>query len=209
MGIEMSCAECGARSYGGVLEHLKTCTAVMMSPSFGTGPNPPAINPLFNSQKEQAEWLRNLESGSSEQLAVPKASTDLDQILDEMEMCNPGDEIKARKEAKQSLEALIHKREAEIEEKAINTLAKAQLKMRPLIALKDGNGEPDGNWYVMYWDDTEQVWNKARYADIVEEVAIRELNRLDKALFPPPYKRINYNKLIDYKVERTKELRND
>lgn len=58
----------------------------------------------------------------------------------------------------------------ELEKAAIDTLAKAQLNMRPLMALKNGNGEPDGDWYVMYWDDSEQVWDKARYADIVKEV---------------------------------------
>lgn len=59
----------------------------------------------------------------------------------------------------------------EIERQSIETLAHAQLNMRPLIALKNGNGDIDGKWYVMHWDDKNQVWNRARYADIVEEVA--------------------------------------
>lgn len=64
------------------------------------------------------------------------------------------------------LEALLE----EVHQQSIDTLEKAQLNMRPLIALKNGNGEIDGEWYVMHWDDKDQVWNRARYADIIETV---------------------------------------
>jgi len=47
----------------------------------------------------------------------------------------------------------------------------AQTNMRPLMAFKDGNDNPDGEWYVMYWDDVNQCWNRARYADILKEAA--------------------------------------
>jgi hypothetical protein len=52
----------------------------------------------------------------------------------------------------------------------LRLVSKTLQNMQPLVALLNGNGEVDVNWYVMHWDDEQQVWNRARYADIVKEV---------------------------------------
>lgn len=49
----------------------------------------------------------------------------------------------------------------------------------------------------------------AQLKTLINRTVIEELNLLDNALFPPPYKRINFNKLKDYKINRIAKLQEE
>lgn len=67
-----------------------------------------------------------------------------------------------------------------------------------------GTKEDDGDLLDMI-DKHEKLLSQAITSSITR-ARVEELNLLDDALFPPPYKRINFTKLKEYKSERIKEL---
>lgn len=56
----------------------------------------------------------------------------------------------------------------------MTVLTKALQNMRPIVLIN----RPDGE-YAMCWDDKAELWNRARYKDLVEE-AKRQLSQQDK-----------------------------
>lgn len=97
--------------------------------------------------------------------AMMEDGTDYDEWLEDM----------AEKNANELADFIIQEK-TKTETATIKILEQTQANMRPLIAFRNSNDELDGEW-IMYWDDAEQVWTRARYADIVKEVRIALTNQ--------------------------------
>lgn len=111
------------------------------------------------------------EKGSLGSVSIP-AKADIDSIplekeIDEI-LNHHLQDIRAGHDnsLKAKLLALIAERERTVMRAAsIGAIEKVQRKMRPMILLD----EQGGNNYAMYWDERDQVWNRARYKDLIRE----------------------------------------
>jgi hypothetical protein len=72
-------------------------------------------------------------------------------------------ETRLHREYKERIERAIENA-AQTGKPNMNLVSKTLQNMRPMVLLNRADGE-----YAMYWDDSEQVWNRARYKDLLAE----------------------------------------